>query len=242
MRKAPRIRVRAVRDATDPAFDAGYALLRKTFPRTELLPKREWRDLMRERNAGLWTDLAWHFLVAQRGHRTIGAASGTYLGNVNVGVVGYVAVDTRDRSAGVGPRLRGRLRTDFERDARRLGKPGLDAIVGEVAETNPWLSHLVRREGAIALDFPYYQPSLAGARTMVPLVLYYQPVLRSRRWISVPWLRRLLYTLWRRPYRVAKPLSRPAFRRMLRALRGRSRVGQRLLPPPVRRSGRGGRS
>jgi hypothetical protein len=235
-----RVRIRPVRDAADPEFDTGYALLRRTFPRTELLPKRDWRHLMHERNAGLWTDLGWHFLVAERGRRTIGAASGTYLGTVNVGVVGYVAVDARDRSGGIGPRLRRGLRAGFERDARRLGRRGLEAIVGEVAESNPWLRHLVRREGAIALDFPYYQPSLTPRRVTVPLVLYYQPLLTPRRSLSAAWLRRLLYTLWRRPYRVAKPLSRPAFRRMLRALQGRTRVGQRALPPLPRRAARAG--
>lgn len=228
------IRIRALHDVADPAFDAAYALLRRTFSRAQLVPKREWRNLMRERAAGLWTDVAWHFLVAERGRATIGAASGTYLGNVNVGVVGYVVVDPRFRAAGVGPRLRRRLRAGFERDARRVRGRSLEAIVGEVEETNPWLRHLVRREGAIALDFPYFQPALRQRRGAVPLVLYYQPLGTPRRSVSAAWLRRLLYTLWRRPYRVAKPLSRAPFRRMLRALRGRARVGARSLPvaPP----------
>lgn len=222
------MRIREVRHAADPAFGAAYALLRRTFPRTELMSKRDWVHVIREREAGLWTDIGWHLLAAERGRSLIGAASGTYLGNVNVGVIGYIVVARRSRSLGVGPRLRRRLLDAFERDAVRLGRKRLGAIVGEVEETNPWLRHLVRRERAIALDFPYYQPSLTRDRRAVPLVLYYQPLERPRRSLSAAELRKLLYTLWRRPYRIARPLSRPAFRRMLRALQGRRRIGQRV--------------
>jgi hypothetical protein len=191
---------------------------------------------MEERNARVWTDLNWHLLVAEGGGTTIGAASGTYLGNVNVGVVGYVAVARSWRARGVGPRLRRRLRAGFERDARRTHGRRLEALVGEVEITNPWLYHLAQSEGAVALDFPYFQPSLGGGRKAVPLVLYYQPLTRPRRWLGAAELRRLLYTLWRRPYRVARPLARSAFRRMLTALEGRTRIGARRLPaPPARR-------
>jgi hypothetical protein len=64
------------------------------------------------------------------------------------------------------------------------------------------------------------------------MVLYYQPLDRPRTWLAANELKKLLYTLWRRPYRVSKPLRREAFRRMMRALEGRRRIGQRELPPP----------
>jgi hypothetical protein len=44
--------------------------------------------------------------------------------------------------------------------------------------------------------------------------------------------------MWRRPYRIARPLSRPLFRRMLKALEGRRTIGQRPLPSPARRAPR----
>ncbi|MGH7699955.1 MAG: GNAT family N-acetyltransferase, partial [Gemmatimonadales bacterium] len=223
-RPAARVRIREVRSEADPGFGGGYRLLRRVFPRAEILPRREWVDVMRERNARVWTDLNWHLLVAEHARTIVGAASGAYLGNVNVGVIGYVAVERRWRSHGVGPALRRHLRVAFEGDARRIRGRPLEALVGEVKATNPWLRHLVLREGAIALDFPYYQPPLAGRGTEVPLVLYYQPLTRPRRAVPAAEVRRLLYTLWRRPYRVAKPLARPAFRRMLRALDGRGYV------------------
>jgi hypothetical protein len=223
-----------VRDAADPALAAAHRLFAMEFEEGELVSLRDWRNLIRERAAGLWTDVAWHVLVAERAGRVIGAATGSYLGNVNVGIIGYIAVRPGARRLGLGPRLRGGLRRAFERDARRIRRRPLEALVGEVREDNPWLRHLVRREGAIALDFPYLQPSIRG-KPPVPLVLYYQSLGRARASLPTPMVRRLLYTMWRRPYRVAQPLSKRSFRLMLRALRGRRRIGQRALPPPTPR-------
>ena len=225
-----RVTVREVHDAGDPAFPVAHKLLRTTFPRAEMLPMRDWRVAMRERGMGLWTDLAWHLLVAERDGQVIGAASGSYLGNVNVGIIGYIAMRPDVRSAGVGPRLRRRLRRAFEQDAARIAGKPLEAILGEVRSDNPWLRHLVRREHAIALDFPYIQPSLGRKKEDVSLVLYYQPIARQRSSLSTAELRRLLYTIWRRTYRVARPLSKPAFRKMLGSLEGRRRIGQMRLP------------
>jgi GNAT superfamily N-acetyltransferase len=233
-----RLTIREVRAAADPAFTAAHQLFRRVFPRAELLPKQEWEYAMRERAAGLWTDLAWHMLVAERGRKLLGAASGSYLGNINVGIIGYIAVEPRTRSRGIGPQLRRRLRLAFERDARRVHGRPLKALVGEVRLDNPWLRHLVRRDGAVALDFPYYQPSLHRSAKPVPLVLYYQPLGAHRSALPATDVRRLLYTMWRRPYRIARPLSRPLFRRMLKALEGRRTIGQRPLPSPARRAPR----
>jgi GNAT superfamily N-acetyltransferase len=238
MPDAGRLRIREVVSPRDSAFRAAYRLLAGVFPRDELLPRRDWNATMREREQGLWTDLNWHVLIAERGRRLLGVATGSYVGNLNVGVIGYIAVGRRVRSQGVGPRLRRRLYAALARDARRIRARPLAALVGEVRADNPWLHHLVRRTGALALDFPYYQPSLRAQREPVPLVLYYQPLLRRRAWLPVGELRRILYTLWRRPYRVGRPLARPAFRRMLRALHGRRRIGARALPPAAGAAGR----
>lgn len=229
-----RVRVRPVRDAADPALVAAHRLFRAEFEEAELVELKDWRNLLRERSAGLWTDLDWHLLVAERAGRVIAAGTGMYLGNVNVGIIGYIAVLPGARSRGLGPRLRAALRRAFQRDAARIRRRPLDGLVGEVREDNPWLRHLVRRERAIALDFPYFQPSIRGRRP-VPLVLYYQPLTTARRFLPAAFVRRLLYTMWRRPYRVAHPLSRRAFRTMMRALDGRGRIGQRELPPPTSR-------
>lgn len=224
-----RVRIRELTTGEDPAFGAAYALLRRTFPKAELLPKREWVTVLRERVAGLWTDINWHLFVAEREGSVVGMASGSYLGNVNVGIVGYIAVRRIARTRGLGPRLRHRLVEAFERDALRVrGKP-LRAVVGEVAEENPWLRHLVRRLGALALDFSYCQPSLGRGGKEVALVLYYQGRADRRRVLPASEVQRLLYTMWRRMCRVANPLSNPAFRRMRQALAGRRAIGSRVV-------------
>lgn len=230
-RTGARVVTREIRTTDDRAFDPAYRLLRRIFPRSEMLPRSDWVQVMRERTEGLWTDLAWHLLVAERGGRVVGAASGSYLGNVNIGLIGYIAVTPASRATGLGPRLRRHLRRLFERDAERVHGRALEAIVGEVRRDNPWLARLIAKDGAIALDFPYEQPDLEGGGSPVPLVLYYQPLGRRRTWVSAEQVRRLLYTIWRRSYRIPRPLKRPAFRRMLRALRGRGRIGS--IPRPL---------
>jgi len=59
---------------------------------------------------------------------------------------------------------------------------------------------------------------------------------RIRRRLPATVVRRLLYTVWRRVYRIARPMSDPAFRRMLRELSGRRwigplRLGVKSAPP-----------
>jgi hypothetical protein len=220
--------VREIRSSTDPAFRAAYRLLHAAFPKAEMSPLRDWINALREREHDLPLDFQWHLLVAQRGSVVLAAASGTYLGNVNVGVIGYVAVRPDSRVLGLGPRIRRALQRAFESDALQISGRPLEAIVGEVQATNRWLRTLVNREGAIALDFDYLQPSLGHDLHAVPLVFYYQPLRKPTRTLPAAYLRRLLYTIWRRAYRVARPLSRPEFRRMLRSLEGRRRIGSRF--------------
>jgi hypothetical protein len=209
----PRAPIREIRAASDPAFAAAHALLQRSFPRSELLPLREWRNAMRERQLGLWTDIRWHLLVAERDGDVIAAASGSYLGNVNVGVIGYVAVGGGEQARGLGPLMRRALLRRFERDANEIAGEPLTAVVGEVRADNPWLKSLVKRSDE-------HEP--------VPLVLYYQPY-GPERTVDADLVRRLLYTMWRRMYRIALPLRRREFRRMLRSLAGRRRIGQRRL-------------
>jgi len=222
------LRIREIHATQAPAFRAAHRLLTRVFPRAEMLPRRAWVQVLAERDAGVWTDLNWHLFAAERGARTVGAATGTYLGHVNVGLVGYVALAASVRSQGVGPRLRWALRLAFERDARRLRGSALRAVIGEVAPENPWLRRLVA-QGAIPLDVPYYQPSVRPGHPAVPLVLYYQPMVAPRSSLPAAEVRRLLYAIWRRAYRVDRPLTQPAFRKMLRSLAGRERIGSRSL-------------
>lgn len=223
------VRIREIRLPTDRALGRAHGFLRRIFPRAELLPLRDWKETLREREAGLWTDLDWHLFVAERGRRLVGVASGSYVGNVNAGLVGYVAVVREVRGCGIGDRLRRSLRGAIARDAQRIHGVPLASMIGEVHVENRWLAHLVRVKGALALDFPYLQPALHRAARPVELVLYVEPLAVRRRSMSADEVRRLVYTLWRRIYRIDRPLTRPAFRRMLRALPRGAHIGSR--PP-----------
>jgi len=138
-------------------------------------------------------------------------------------------VDPALMGARIGSRLRERLVREIQRDARATGRPELDGMLGEVEADNPWLRHLVRNRGVLALDFDYRQPPLARNTPDVPLVLYIEPLARPIRSLPVPAMRALLYAVYRRMYRIRFPLKEPAFRKMLKSLKGRRTVGARVL-------------
>jgi GNAT superfamily N-acetyltransferase len=215
---------------------AAHRLLQRAFRKDELVSVAEWRDSLVERSAGLWADLCWHLVVAERGGRVIGAATGTYLGNVNIGFVGYLAVARGGRGEGLGSRLRSRLIQLFRRDARRIRRRALEALVGEVRSDNPWLRHLVASPKVLALDFVYLQPRLRAGTHSVPLVLYYESMRGPVSHLSATQVRQLLYTAWRRAYRIPRPLASPTFRRMLESLEGLHRVGELRPTGPARRA------
>jgi len=227
-------------DPRDPALTPAYRLLSKTFAPGERVDKREWVGSLRENAEGLLSDVAWHLLVAQDADGSVlGLVSGTYLGNVNVGVIGYLAIAPAARSRGLGSRLRARLRSAFARDALRLAGNPLDAVIGEVSPSNRWLRTLATREGVILLDFPYMQPRLRTEDEPSPFTLYYESLGRPRTRLPTSELRKLLYTIWRRIYRIPRPLERPAFRAMIRALEGRRTIGAAKLAPKSTHTRRG---
>lgn len=217
---------REIVHSTDPAIRRVHALVRRTFHSNKLIGIHEWRDSLREQEAGLWADIRWHLQIAEHMGRVVGVASGMYLGNINTGVVGYLAVSARARGLGVGSRLRARLRASFRRDARKLAGKPLDAVIGEVRRDNPWLRALVRNDRVLALDFTYLQPRLRPGDKPVSLVLYYEGIARPVHRLASARIRAILYTTWRRIYRIARPLAHAEFRRMLKDLEGRAFVGE----------------
>ena len=83
---------------------------------------------------------------------------------------------------------------------------------------------IVRTRGAIPFDLEYYHPgrSLHGDERYI---LYRQPIGDARRELPVSLVRRTLYTVYRRGYRVRYPLNRDIFNAMLKQLEGRETVG-----------------
>jgi len=218
--------IREITSADDCLIDEAYQLLRAEFEAHELVSVLEWRDTLAERDAQVWSDISWHLLIATRGRRVLGVATGTYLGNMNIGAIGYLVVAEEARGLGLGPRLRARLKRAFRADAARINQTELAGVVGEVRRDNPWLRRLIRREDVIALDFPYFQPRLREGGSPVPFVFYYEGVGDVRSSMGAKELSQLLYTLWRRVYRVARPMTSAIFRRMVRNLAGRRSVGE----------------
>jgi hypothetical protein len=242
-KRASPLRIREVRDPNDRALAGAYRLLRGAFSSRELVRRRDIREAIIERNRGFLGDLNWHMFVAERGKVLLGVATISYVGELNIGVVGYLAVRSTERSTGLGLRLRARLLQAVHKDALRIRKRPVDALIGEVRAGNPWLRHLVTAHGALALDFPYWQPSIDGKARPVRLVLYYQPLTKERASLSGNEVRRLLYVIWRRLYRIPRPMKDPTFLKMLTALQDRRLIGSRVpmgkgkaLPPtaPVR--------
>lgn len=230
-RATPRTTIRELTNPADPALRRAYALLKQTFHRGERVALREWIGSLEESQHRLASDTAWHLLVAEQGTKVVGLASGTYLGNVNIGVIGYLAMVPEVRSQGIGSRLRVRLRTRFARDAERIAGTPLAAVIGEVSAKNRWLRSLASRPEVLVLDFPYFQPKLTEDDEPSPYILYYESLRGQRDRLPVGELRRILYTVWRRVYRIGRPLERPAFRLMLRALAKRRTVGRYKLKP-----------
>ncbi len=232
--------MREILDPADPLAAAGYRLLWRTFHQEEVVGLPEWRNALREQHAKLVTDIRWHLVVAVRNGSVIGVTTGSYLGNVNMGFIGYLAVSPRARQQGVGPKLRARLSRVFQRDARQVRDEPLKAIVGEVRRDNPWLRTLIRRPEVLALDFHYLQPKLRAGARPVRLVLYYESMHGDVSKLSSLTLQKLLFTVWRRIYRIGQPLDTPAFRRMLRDLAGRRDVREiplASLPTPAHKTG-----
>ena len=143
---------------------------------------------------------------------------------MNIGVIGYLATSPAARSRGVGTRLRNRLSKLFESDALRISGRELLAVAGEVDATNPWLRKLARQRDVLVLDFPYYQPSLRKTFDPIPYRLYLDFTTHIRKSIAVSDLKQILFAIWRRGYRVKRPLDHPAFRKMLRSIEGRRTI------------------
>ena len=226
--RSSRLRISAVSSADDPLFRGAFTLYSAIFPPSERIGREYFRNLFEEKRLGLLTPFNFHFLVAHEGDKVAGFISGTYLAIANLGFVGYLAVRPSEVGRSVGSKLRHRLVQLVHRDAVAAGHSVLRGMMGEVEQGNPWLERM-RRRGALALDLHYLQPSTDGT-AVVPLVLYLQPTSGRRvRSLAASALRRVLYAIYRRLYRIRFPLKQPEFRRMLRQLDGRTRVGAR--PP-----------
>jgi GNAT superfamily N-acetyltransferase len=220
------VRVVEIRDEREPLAEAALAVIADMFAAHERQPMAELRSEIAERRLGMLSGYNFHLLTAlyEGDAEPAGTIAGLYLDGVNAGFITYLAVRKQHRGRRIARVLRPQLIEVFEADARRTGHDRLAWVLGEVRADSPWLRRLVRTRGAIPYDLEYYHPgmSIGGSERYV---LYRQPVGDYRRDLPVELVRRTLFAIYRRGYRVRYPLNRDIFNVMLDQLKGREVVG-----------------
>lgn len=224
--RAPEGEIVAITDERTPLAEAALELIARMFPPSERQSLVELRSEIAEKRLELLSAYDFHLLtlVGEDG-RPAGTVAGVYLEGVNAGFVTYLAVRPELRGRQIARRIRSRLVRVFREDARRAEYEDLAWVIGEVRSESAWLRRLVRHRGAIPFDFTYYHPGMAPGASAVEYVLYRQPIGDRRLELPVQLVRRILYSIYRRAYRVKYPLERPPFQAMLAELEGREMVG-----------------
>jgi GNAT superfamily N-acetyltransferase len=221
------ITIQEVLDESGALAEGTLALIAASFAPHERHPLSELRSEIAEKRLELLLPFDFHLFSARMGGRVIAAAAGVYLAGVNAGFVTYLTVHPSGRSLGLGTRVRDALTAAFEENARDNGRDELNWILGEVRLSSPWLITLLRERGAVAFDLEYYHPGMSLHGTGGRYVLYREPMGDRRGALPTAEVRRVLYAIWRRAYRVRYPLERETFQDMLAQLEGRGEVGPR---------------
>ena len=212
-------------DEDAPLAGEALQLIGEIFPPYDRHSLADLRSELAEKRLDLLSPFDFHLLamVGQDGH-AVAAASGIYLAGVNAGFITYLAVSPELRGQQLGHELRAHLVEAFRENARAAGREDLAFVLGEVRIDNPWLHSLVREGKAVPFHFSYFHPGMSpGAERRY--VLYRQPVMDVREDLPATEVRKILYAVYRRAYRVRYPLERENFRLMLAELEGRERVG-----------------
>jgi ribosomal protein S18 acetylase RimI-like enzyme len=219
------VRVVEVTDEREPLAHAALDLIAETFPSHERQPLSELRSEIEEKRRRLLLPYDFHLFVAvERVDAVLATASGVFLAGINAGFITYLSVRPEARRHGVGRRVRAALVDAFRADARRLGREDLSWVLGEVRTDGHWLGSLVRHRGAIPFDLTYYHPGML-LESAPAYALYREPVGDNRRELPTDEVRRIIYAVWRRGYRVRYPLERITFQAMMEELEGRNAVG-----------------
>jgi ribosomal protein S18 acetylase RimI-like enzyme len=212
-----RVRIQPVTDERSALMDGALALIERSFEHRDRQDSGELRNEIEEKRLGVHSSYEFHLLAASRGDAVVGVAVGSYLAGVNSGFITYLAVEPEERGRRLAQRLRKRLIEAFRGSARAQDLPDLDFIIGEVRADNPWLKRLLRG-GAIRFGLRYYHPGIGPASSGPGYVLYREPIAGGREPLDAATVRRTIYAIYRRAYRVRYPLQRPGFRAMLEEL------------------------
>jgi GNAT superfamily N-acetyltransferase len=218
-------RVVEVTDERTPLAERAIELIQSTI--WDVHPARYLLAELRETRQGTVQGGGYHLLatVEPADESTpIAAATGVYLAAVNAGFVSYLAVREDQRGRGLGKALRGHLVEAFRAQARREAGAELASVVGEVERESRWLRVLLDEGRTMALDVPYFHPWMS-LHAEGRYVLYREQVTDTRPELPAEEVARIIEAIWRRAYHFQKPEQRDTFRRMMRALEGRSTVG-----------------
>lgn len=220
------VRIIEIRDEREPLAEAALAVIADMFAAHERQPISELRSEIAERRLGMLSGYNFHLLTAlYSGDDTpAGTIAGLYLDGVNAGFITYLAVRSQHRGRRLARLLRPRLIEVFRADARREEYDDLAWVLGEVRADSPWLRRLVRTRGAIPFDIRYYHPGMS-LDSDERYILYRQPIGDHRLELPVELVRRTLFAIYRRAYRVRYPLNRDIFSNMLQQLEGRDYIG-----------------
>jgi GNAT superfamily N-acetyltransferase len=213
-------------DEREPLAGSALQVIEEMFPRQDRQAPAELRSEIAEKRLGLLAGYDFHLLAVPTPEGGVAATvAGVYLQGVNAGFVTYLASLPKYQGKRLARGLRNGLVEKFREDARREEYEDLNWVLGEVRSASPWLRRLVRHRGAIPFDLQYFHPGMDPEGGGEPYTLYRQPIGDHRPELPVQEVRKILYSIWRRAYRVRYPLEREGFRRMLDQLEGRDAVG-----------------
>lgn len=223
MREAT-IRIDEAFDEASPVVEQALRLIEENFERPDRQGLAELRSEIAEKRLGLLSSYDFHMFVAKAADgRVVGTIVGAYLEGVNCGFITYLAVDESARRKGTAQKLRAALVAAFRVNARAAGYDDLDYVLGEVRSGSRWLKRLLR-SGAIAFDLTYYHPGMAPGSGQPAYTLYREPIGGDTGELPPQTVRRIIYSIYRRAYRVRYPLERPGFRAMMDELATRPGV------------------
>jgi GNAT superfamily N-acetyltransferase len=223
-RTIPKTRIVEVQDERDPLAEGALELITECFPSHERQPLSELRSEIEEKRLALLDPFDFHLFVMVDRDRVLATVAGVYLAGINAGFITYLAVRPEARGRRVAREVRTAIVEAFRDDARRRGREDLSWILGEVRADGRWLGSLVRNRGAIPFHFTYYHPGMV-LEAAPSYALYREPIADHRRDVPADEVRRIIYAIWRRGYRVRYPLERVTFRAMMDELEGQQIVG-----------------
>lgn len=223
---APEPRIMEVLDEREPLADGALSVILDMFAPSERQPLAELKSEIMERRLGMLTAHTFHLLTAVYEDEAdpAGTIAGMYLKGINAAFISYLGVRRQYRGQRLARVLRPRFIEACRADARANGRRDLAWVLGEVKAESPWLRRLVKTRGAIPFDIRYFHPGMTLDSTE-RYILYRQPVGDFRRELPTRLVRRVLYAVYRRVYRVRYPLQRPTFMDMLQQIEGRDEVG-----------------